>query len=252
MKSQAKPAATQRVYSAKGDELASRTPVMVVRYRGITRFNHWITAACMIALLLSGAAFFHPSLFWLSKLFGGGQMTRWIHPWIGVLLFFSFLGLFLQMWHLNLPRREDLQWSLQIGDVLQGKEENLPELGKYNAGQKGVFWGMSGLILLLIVTGIMIWEQYFPFLIPIPLRRIAVVAHAAAALGCFFIFVAHVYAAIWTRGTIPAMTRGTVTGGWAFRHHRKWLRELAKRPHGTAPEPLSEPLPKSPPAPPPQ
>ncbi len=26
------------------------------------------------------------------------------------------------------------------------------------------------------------------------------------------------------------MTRGTVTGGWAWRHHRKWLRELASKP----------------------
>jgi len=22
------------------------------------------------------------------------------------------------------------------------------------------------------------------------------------------------------------MTRGSVTGGWAWRHHRKWLREI--------------------------
>ena len=36
----------------------------------------------------------------------------------------------------------------------------------------------------------------------------------------------HVYAAIWVRGTIGAMTRGKVTGGWAWRHHRRWLREL--------------------------
>jgi formate dehydrogenase subunit gamma len=27
------------------------------------------------------------------------------------------------------------------------------------------------------------------------------------------------------------MTRGSVTGGWAWRHHRKWLRkEVAKEP----------------------
>jgi transposase len=38
--------------------------------------------------------------------------------------------------------------------------------------------------------------------------------------------VVHVYAAIWVRGTIGAMTRGRVTGGWAWRHHRKWLRDL--------------------------
>ena len=36
-------------------------------------------------------------------------------------------------------------------------------------------------------------------------------------------------AAIWTRGTLSAMTTGNVSGGWAWRHHRKWLRELAGR-----------------------
>ena len=40
------------------------------------------------------------------------------------------------------------------------------------------------------------------------------------------VWIVHVYAAIWVRGTIRAMTRGQVTGGWAWRHHRKWLREL--------------------------
>jgi formate dehydrogenase subunit gamma len=40
------------------------------------------------------------------------------------------------------------------------------------------------------------------------------------------VWIVHVYAAIWVRGTIRAMTRGSVTGGWAWKHHRKWLREL--------------------------
>ena len=219
----------KRVYSASGDELVSRKPVLIMRYRGFTRCNHWLTALCMIALLLSGFAFFHPSLYGLTNLFGGGQITRWIHPWIGVVLFLSFMLMFIQMWRLNLPHRDDLEWSKKIGGVLQGKEQNLPEVGKYNVGQKAVFWGMSISILLMLVTGIMIWEEYFPFLVSIPVRRIAVVVHALSALVSFFLVLAHVYAAIWTRGTIRAMTRGTVTGGWAFRHHRKWLREVVQR-----------------------
>lgn len=218
-----------RVYSAPGDALASRRPVLVWRYRRFTRINHWITAACMIVLLLSGFAFFHPSLFWLTELFGGGQTARWLHPIVGLVLVVSFFGLFVQMWRLNLPVREDIEWAMKTPDVLKGNEEKLPELGKYNAGQKTVFWGMAGLILVLIVTGVMIWEEYFPHLVSIPVRRVAVVVHAAAALLSVLVFVLHVYAAIWTRGTIRAMTRGTVTGGWAYRHHRKWLKELAGR-----------------------
>ncbi|MTH66360.1 formate dehydrogenase subunit gamma [Paracoccus shanxieyensis] len=219
----------KRIYSQPGDHIESTAPVTVSRYRGFTRANHWVTAASLIVLLLSGMALFHPSLYFLTGLFGGGQITRWLHPFVGIVLFFSFLLLFVQLWRLNLPRREDATWVSHIGEVVKGEEEKLPELGKYNAGQKFIFWGMSGLIVVLIVSGVMIWEQYFPQLVSIPVRRIAVLVHALAAVAIILIFILHVYAAIWTRGTLRAMTRGTVTGGWAWRHHRKWLRELAGR-----------------------
>ncbi|MDQ7261766.1 formate dehydrogenase subunit gamma [Paracoccus sp. PS-1] len=222
----------KRMFSAPGDHIESRHPVTVSRYRGITRLNHWVTAASLIVLLLSGLALFHPALYFLTGLFGGGQMTRWLHPFVGVLLFFSFLLLFLQMWRLNLPRPEDRTWVSHIGEVVRGEEEKLPELGKYNAGQKFVFWAMSVLIVVLIVSGVMIWQQYFPDLVSIAVRRWAVLIHALAAVAIILTFILHVYAAIWTRGTIRAMTRGTVTGGWAWRHHRKWLRELAGREGG--------------------
>ncbi|MEG4645006.1 formate dehydrogenase subunit gamma [Paracoccus sp. P2] len=222
----------KRMFSAPGDHIESRRPVTVSRYRGITRLNHWVTAASLIVLLLSGLALFHPSLYFLTGLFGGGQMTRWLHPFVGILLFFSFLLLFLQMWRLNLPRPEDRTWVSHIGEVVRGEEEKLPELGKYNAGQKFVFWAMSVLIVVLIVSGVMIWQEYFPHLVSIPVRRWAVLIHAVAAVAIILTFILHVYAAIWTRGTIRAMTRGTVTGGWAWRHHRKWLRELAGREGG--------------------
>ena len=55
------------------------------------------------------------------------------------------------------------------------------------------------------------------------------------------IWIVHVYAAIWVRGTIGGMTRGFVTGGWGWRHHRKWLRKEVdkgevERPKTTAAE----------------
>ncbi|SNR58357.1 formate dehydrogenase subunit gamma [Paracoccus sediminis] len=216
-------------YSEKGDRIEDTHPVTVSRYRGITRANHWVTAISLILLLLSGLAFFDPSLYFLSGLFGGGQTARWLHPIIGVVLFVSFLGMFIQLWRLNLPRPEDTTWVSQIGDVVKGNEEKLPELGKYNAGQKFIFWAMTVLIVVLIVSGIMIWEQFFGELVSIPTRRWAVLTHALAAIAIILVFILHVYAAIWTRGTLRAMTRGTVTGGWAWRHHRKWLREVAGR-----------------------
>lgn len=212
-----------------GDAVEPGHPVQVSRYTAAARINHWITAISLILLALSGLALFHPSLFFLTGLFGGGQWTRAIHPWIGVVLFFSFAGLFLRFWRANLWRREDSAWVARPGDVLTGNEEKLPELGKYNAGQKMVFWGMSLLIIVLISSGVVIWQQYFGHLTSIPQQRVALLVHAGAAVAIICVWIVHVYAAIWVKGTIGAMTSGQVTGGWAWRHHRKWLRVLVRR-----------------------
>lgn len=211
---------------APGDEVHLGDPVTVDRYTTGARINHWITAASLVLLTLSGLSLFHPSLFFLTGLFGGGTITRMIHPWIGVVLFFGFFGMFLRFWKLNLWKREDGTWMARIRDVIAGHDENLPEVGKYNAGQKMVFWSQSLLIIVLITSGIVIWDQYFGPYFSVTQKRVAVLVHAFAAVAAICVWIVHVYAAIWVRGTIGAMTRGQVTGGWAWRHHRKWLRDL--------------------------
>jgi formate dehydrogenase subunit gamma len=55
-------------------------PGTLTRYTTGARINHWIVAACLILLALSGLAMFDPALFFLSSLFGGGPATRAIHP----------------------------------------------------------------------------------------------------------------------------------------------------------------------------
>jgi formate dehydrogenase subunit gamma len=210
-----------------GDAVHPGDPVRVDRYTKPARINHWITATSLVLLALSGLALFHPSLYFLTGLFGGGRMTRIIHPWIGVVLFFSFSGLFLRFWRANLWNRSDNVWLMRLRDVLGGHEEKLPEVGKYNAGQKVVFWSMSVLILVLIASGLVIWDQYFSQYTSLEQKQVAVLLHALAAIAAICVWIVHVYAAIWVRGTITAMTNGSVTGGWAWRHHRKWLRELA-------------------------
>ena len=48
-----------------------------------------------------------------------------------------------------------------IDRVLVNEEEGVPEVGRFNAGQKFVFWSMALLIPVLFFTGIVIWEVYF-------------------------------------------------------------------------------------------
>src|SRR3981189_3817807 len=130
----------------------------VSRHTTAARINHWITAVSLILLALSGLALFHPALYFLTYLFGGGELTRAIHPWIGVVLAISFLGLFFRFFTLNLWNRDDTVWMKNLGAVINDKEEALPELGKYNAGQKLVFWGHAILILALLGSAIVLGD----------------------------------------------------------------------------------------------
>lgn len=199
----------------------------LTRNTAAARVNHWITGGCFVLLLLSGLAMFHPMLSFLSELFGDGQWTRAAHPWIGVVLMLSYAGLIVQFWRDNLWSRDDLNWLKAIDRVLANKEEGVPEVGRFNAGQKFVFWSMTFLVPALFLTGLVIWDVYFSPYTTIELQRIAVLVHSMAAVAAIVVWIIHVYAAIWVRGSMRAMTQGYVTPGWAWRHHRKWLRHLA-------------------------
>ena len=198
----------------------------IVRYATASRINHWITGACFVLLTLSGLSMFHPMLFFLSELFGGGQWTRAIHPWIGATLMVSYCGLIIQFWRDEMWTRDDLAWMLAIDKVLVNEEEGVPEVPRFNAGQKFVFWAMALLVPWLFCSGLVIWEYYFAAYTTIEQQRIALLIHSLGAIAAIMVWIIHVYAGLWIRGSVRAMMHGWVTPGWAYRHHRKWFRRL--------------------------
>jgi len=198
------------------------------RYKDGDRMNHWFIVLMFFCAGLSGLAFFHPSLFFLSNLFGGGVWARILHPFMGVLMVLGFVGMFVRLWRENVIDAVDREWVKRSADMLRGDKSKMPPVGKYNAGQKGVFWLMSACLLALVVTGVMFWQPWFANSFPILLRRIAVVVHAASAVGLILGVIMHVYAAIWVKGTIRAMTRGTVTEAWARQNHPLWHQEMTR------------------------
>lgn len=210
----------------------SRPKTVIMRYTTLNRVNHWITAICFVLLVISGLAMFHPMLFWLSGLFGGGQWMRAVHPWIGCVLLLSYLGLIIQFWRENLVHKDDVEWMESVRYVIVNDEEHVPPVGRNNAGQKFVFWSMTLLVPVLFFSGLVIWEVYFGVATSIPVQRAAVLIHSLAAIAAIIVWIVHVYAAIWIRDSVRAMTQGYVTPGWAWRHHRAWLREIAAGEHG--------------------
>src|SRR5688500_13637939 len=96
---------------------------VIVRYSPRERSNHWIVAIFFILAALSGLALFHPALFWLAHLFGGGPWTRILHPLLGVVMAFAFVFLAALMWRDARMKDRDWQWMRQIKDVVNNRED---------------------------------------------------------------------------------------------------------------------------------
>jgi formate dehydrogenase subunit gamma len=203
----------------------------IERYTPNERTNHWIVAIVFILTAFSGLALFHPALFWLSALLGGGTWTRILHPFLGLLMAVFFALLAVALWRFNKMEPRDWQWLRQGREVLNNREAHAPEVGRYNGGQKLLFFVLVVSILGLLLSGIVIWRQYFSMYFSIGAIRIAAVVHAISAFVLICAIVVHIYAAFWVKGSIAAMTRGTVTPGWAWKHHRAWFREKIHATH---------------------
>lgn len=213
----------------------------IVRYKASQRANHWLTAIAFVLLALSGLGFFHPAFFPLTYLLGSPQWARILHPWIGVFMFVSFTILAVSMWARNLWATNDTQWIRQIGDVVMNHDEKMPPIGKYNPGQKMLFFVLIGAMVVLLLTGIVIWRSIFGVYFPVPVHRVAVLLHAFSGFVLIASIFVHIYSAIWVKGSIGAMVRGTVSRAWAFHHHPLWYREMTGQGPSTGPVVDSEP-----------
>jgi formate dehydrogenase subunit gamma len=202
---------------------------LIVRYDANERTNHWLGAITFILAAVSGLALFHPALFFLSNLLGGGPWTRILHPYLGLAMCLSFLFLASRVARDNRMQPRDWQWLRQFRDVIMNREDRLPEVGRYNAGQKLVFYSVVACLTLLLLTGVTIWRAYTAGYFPVGVVRLGSLLHAIAALVLICSIIVHVYAAIWVKGSVEAMTLGTVTPGWAWKHHRAWFREIMSR-----------------------
>ena len=201
-------------------------PNKILRYTPFERANHWLAAISFILLALSGLAFFHPAFYPLTQLFGGGVWTRILHPFIGVLMCLSFGVMFFNYRKLNVMTPADREWLSHVREMVDGDDRHMPEAGKFNGGQKLLFWLLVASVALLVLSGIVIWRSYFAFLFPAAVIRLASVVHAVAATVMIALIIFHIYAAIWTKESIDAMLYGHVRRAWAKQHHTAWFRQM--------------------------
>jgi formate dehydrogenase subunit gamma len=140
-----------------------------------------------------------------------------------------YIVMVLRFFKLNAMTPTDWEWLSRVREMVDGNDENMPEAGKYNGGQKLLFWLLLLCMVLLLVSGIVMWREYFAGLFPVGIVRLASVIHAAFAALMIGLIVLHIYAAIWVKGTIRSMWYGTVTRAWARQHHPAWFKRAMKQ-----------------------
>jgi formate dehydrogenase subunit gamma len=199
----------------------------VLRYAFHERLTHWIAAGSYIYLLLTGLAFWTPWLFWIAVMLGGAGVSRMLHPWAGLVFTGAVLYMY-KMWAGQMRSTpNDKAWWRAVGYYMRNEDDKMPPAGRYNAGQKFLFWGFFWCGILLLLTGAILW---FPDLVPWNLRilrYIAVIIHPAAAMGTIGLFLIHVYMGVFAeRGAFGSVIRGDVSIAFAKRYHPSWYDEI--------------------------
>jgi formate dehydrogenase subunit gamma len=202
----------------------------LLRHPVYTRFLHWMVALFFFLALFSGFGIYLPWLFrWFTPIFGGGPLSRAMHPWFG-LGFVFFFGL--QMLNWLKPMRwtkADTNWMRNIKTVVASTEKfDPPDTGFFNGGQKMQFWEIVSGCVVYLITGIILWAGAPTFgRISVAVSYVLHDISALIMLGGIFI---HIYLSTFGEpGTFQAMTRGVVSEAWAWTFHPAWYKEVTGR-----------------------
>lgn len=202
----------------------------LLRHPVYTRALHWMVALFFFLALFSGFGIYLPWLFrWFTPIFGGGQLSRTMHPWFGVGFVFFFA---LQALNWLKPMGwtpADTNWMRGLKKIVNGEEKmDPPDTGFFNAGQKVQFWEIVTGCVVYLITGIVMWAGAETFgRISVAISYVLHDISALIMLGGIFI---HVYESTFGQpGTFQAMTRGAVSEAWAWTFHPAWYKEVTGR-----------------------
>ena len=221
----------------------------IERFNMLERTAHWITATSFIVLALTGLNILYgrhvllpilgPEIFSAITLAG-----KYAHNFLAFAFMVGVVMIFILWVRYNIPSRLDLKW-LAVGGGLFKKGVH-PPAGKFNAGQKLIFWSvviggisisLSGLALLFPFEVPFFGKTFaalniFGFGLPTELTmmqemQLSQLWHGVVALILIAIVIGHIYiGSLGMEGAFEAMGSGQVDLNWAKEHHALWVDEV--------------------------
>jgi formate dehydrogenase subunit gamma len=241
-----------RIKIGHGPDPQGRT---IERFNALERGVHWLTATSFIVLALTGLNVLYGRYF-LKPIIGAeafGSLTYYgklAHNYIAFAFILGIALMFLLWVRYNIPHVRDLKW-LAVGGGMFSKDSH-PEAGRFNAGQKIIFWSVVLGGFSLSLSGIALmwpgevqpWAGTFAFVntfgfdLPTSLtanneQQLSVLWHSVIALVMIVIIIAHIYiGSIGMEGAFDAVGTGQVDLNWAKEHHSLWVEEEMQKSPG--------------------
>ena len=221
----------------------------VERFNMVERTAHWIIASSFIVLAVTGLNILYgrhvllpilgPEIF--SAITIGG---KYAHNFLSFAFMVGLVMIFVLWVGRNIPRKRDLRW-LAVGGGLFKKGVH-PPAGKFNAGQKIIFWSVilggvsisaSGIALLFPFEFALFGKTFAVLnvfgldlptnLAPIQEMQLSQLWHGIVALILIAIIIGHIYiGSLGMEGAFEAMGSGQVDLNWAKEHHPDWVDEM--------------------------
>ena len=203
---------------------------LIRRFSPAERVAHWSVAISFCVLGITGLVmglgkyvllpvFGHTLFAWLAT------VSKALHNFTGP-VFAVFLPVLIAIFiRDNLPKAYDLEWLKKFGGMLSKEAGDAPS-GRFNAGEKLLFWALPCFLsVILVVTGFILDFPNFD-----QTRRVmqqANLVHLIAALLGITVAFFHIYlGTIGQRGAYQAMRTGYVDEAWAKEHHSHWYADV--------------------------
>jgi len=221
---------------------AGRSGIKVPRFNAFERFSHWLTAGSFVLLGLTGLNITFGK-YLLLPVIGADAFTalsegaKYVHNFVSFPFVFGLFLLVVIWMKDNIPRKIDLVWLKEGGGFIRSKH---PTAGRFNAGEKLVFWGALGAGAAVSISGYLL---LFPFYVTnIAGMQLAQVVHGIIAVLFIALIIAHIYiGTLGMEGAFEAMGTGSVDLNWAREHHGLWLEEQIDKGRVAALPPRAQP-----------